>query len=136
MARAAKTELRTAGERRAPRERAFLRARVSYASGAVSFPCLVVQISRTGGKLAVADDVTVPDRFQIEIPQRGIDCPAEMVWRRKGQVGVAFLKTKAREPEGWEASLKRLRELEAENAKLRANLLALTEQVNRITDSY
>ncbi len=134
MVRAAKTEPRP--ERRSPRERAFLQARLSFAHGAVSFPCVVTQISANGAKLSVSDDVSVPDRFQIEIPQRGIDCPAEMVWRRNGQVGVVFLKPDARKAEGWETSLARLRELESENAKLRANLLSLTEQLNRITEGY
>jgi hypothetical protein len=133
MVRAAKSEPRPA--RRAARERAFLQARLSFAHGAVSFPCVVTQISATGAKLSVGDEVSVPDRFQLEIPQRGVDCPAEMVWRRNGQVGVVFLAPEA-PPERWETSLARLRELEAENAKLRASLLSLTEQLSRITESY
>ncbi len=127
MVRAAKTEPRA--ERRAPRERAFLNA-------PVSFPCVVTQISATGAKLSIGDEVSLPDRFHIEIAQRGVDRPAEMVWRRNGQVAVAFLPSDLRQQEGWETSLARLRELEAENAKLRANLIALTEQFNRITEGY
>jgi hypothetical protein len=134
MVRAAKTE--ASAERRQPRERAFLQAKLSFADGAVSFPCMAVQISSTGAKLAVDDSVSAPDRFQIEIPQRGIDCPARMVWRRKGHIAVAFEQPDVRPPEPWDASLARLRELEAENEKLRASLLALTEQVSRITDTY
>ncbi len=134
MVRAAKTEPRA--ERRAPRERAFLNARLSFAHGAVSFPCVVTQISATGAKLSIGDEVSLPDRFHIEIAQRGVDRPAEMVWRRNGQVAVAFLPSDLRQQEGWETSLARLRELEAENAKLRANLIALTEQFNRITEGY
>jgi hypothetical protein len=134
MVSAARTE--AASERRKPRERAFLQAKLSFADGAVSFPCLAIQISATGAKLAIDDSISAPDRFQIEIPQRGVDCPAKMIWRRKGHMGVAFEQPDVRKPEPWEASLARLRELEAENEKLRASLLALTEQVSRITDNY
>ena len=124
--------------RRAPRERVLLQASVSYAGGSTSFPCLVTQISATGAKIAVNDDVAMPEYFQIAIPQRGTDCGARLVWRRAGHAGIAFEDAPAAAvvADASHDPNTRLQALEAENNAQRATIDQLTAQLKRFVDGY
>jgi hypothetical protein len=124
--------------RRAPRERVLLQARVSYAGGSISFPCLVTQISVTGSKIAVNDDVTLPEHFQIAIPQRGIDCSARLVWHRAGNAGIAFEDAPTAEvaADASQDPITRSRALEAENNALRATIEQLTAKLTKFVDGH
>jgi len=124
--------------RRAPRERVLLHARVSYAGGSVSFPCLVTQISATGCKIAINDDAALPEQFQIAILQRGIDCSARLVWHRAGNAGIAFEDAPAAEAvaDASQDPITRSQALEAENNTLRATIEQLTAQLSRFVDGH
>ncbi len=122
-------------ERRAPRERAFLAARISYSNGAMSTPCTVMQISATGAKLNIPAAISLPDAFQIAIPQKSVDCLATLVWRRGDVAGVAFQRVEAPEeqPVG-DAAKARIKALLAENEKLKARIGELMTHLARLTD--
>jgi hypothetical protein len=124
--------------RRAPRERVLLQARVSYAGGSTSFPCLVTQISATGAKIAINDEAAMPEYFQIAIPQRGIDSGARLVWRRAGYAGIAFENVPTAEvaADASQDPNTRLQALEAENNAQRATIEQLTAQLSRFVDGY
>jgi len=122
------------GDRRAPRERAFLAARISYSNGAMSTSCTVLQLSATGAKIGVAGTVNLPDVFQIAIAQKSIDCRAKLVWRRGDVAAVAFLPSEpAAEPAQRLDDGSRIKALQAENEKLKARIGKLTEQIARLT---
>lgn len=133
---AANKSQKSSDPRRAPRERAFLKARLSFANGTMSFPCLVTQISATGARLAVDDDAALPDHFQIAIAQKGVDRAAKLIWRRDGQAAVEFAPVGDEDPSSLEAALARLRVLEAENISLRATVAKLTGQLKQTTEGY
>ena len=76
--------------RRAPRQRAFLTARLVYPDGSVSVEGLVTQISEIGAKINLAEDVNLPERFRVEIPQRRLQREARLVRRDADSVAVAF----------------------------------------------
>ena len=122
-------------ERRAPRERAFLTARISYGNGALSTPCTVMQISSTGAKIGIGAATSLPEIFQIVIAQKAIDCRAKLVWRRGDVAGVAFQRDAppAELPAGDAAKL-RLKALQTENEKLKAHIGKLTAQIARLTN--
>jgi hypothetical protein len=115
--------------RRAPRERALLQGKVSYAGGSISFTCIVTQISATGAKIAINDQTSLPEHFQFCIPQKNIDCAARLVWRRAGYAGVAFKAAPAPEARASSDDSMRLELLEAENRMLRATIDHLTAQL-------
>jgi hypothetical protein len=121
-------------QRAAPRQRTFLDARISYGDGAISTECTVLQLSARGALLSVAESVALTEEFEVAIPQKGISCRARLVRRRDEQAGIAFLD---RDPPTPAPSLEdqrmRLKTLEAENAKLKAQLGALLQQVHRLT---
>jgi hypothetical protein len=124
--------------RRAPRERVLLQARVSYAGGTISFPCLVTQISAFGGKIAINDEAALPEYFQIAVPQRGIDCSARLVWHRAGHAGIAFEDAPAAEvaADATHDPNTRVQTLEAENDAPHATIEQLSAQLSRFVDGY
>jgi len=122
--------------RRAPRERAFITARVSYADGAISSLCTVVQISATGAKIRIDASIALPAQFDIAIPQKSIDCRANLIWRRDELAGVAFVRADAALAEMSPAEYKeKIAALEAANAKLKFQVAELITQVQRLTDA-
>ena len=127
--------LQSSQERRAPRERAFLAARISYGNGALSTPCTVMQMSATGAKISIGAATSLPDVFQIAIPQKSIDCRAKLVWRRGDIAGVAFQPGEApAEALPGDAAKLRIRALQAENDKLKSRIGELTAQLARLTN--
>ena len=121
--------------RRAPRVRTFLQARVSYGDGAISTACTVNQLSDVGARINIAGTFSLPDTFEIVIPQRGISRRAKLVWRRDDQAGVDFVDAEEREQISATADpTARIKALEAENAKLKAQIGVLTQQIRRLTD--
>jgi hypothetical protein len=124
-------------ERRTPRERTFLPARIAFGDGgALSTQCTVTHLSSTGARLIVPASISLPDRFDIAIPQRGLDSRARLVWRKDDQAGVEFEQRDEPKldmpPEDLQA---RIRDLEAINTKLRAQIAELTQQVARLTET-
>jgi PilZ domain len=121
--------------RRTKRERTFLPARISFGEGAMWADCTVTQLSSTGARISVPASAALPDRFNIAVPQRGLDCRAKLVWRKDDLAGVEFELTDRASPAPTiEDHLVRIRELEAANAKLRGQIAELLVQVQRLTD--
>ena len=123
-------------DRRAPRQRAFLRAKLSYPDGSISFECSVVQISATGAKLALTDDAQLPERFRIEIPQRRIDCLARAARRDADSIAVAFDAAEEAAPAGHAALLRKIQTLEAENRALQGRIKTLTARLEGADANY
>jgi hypothetical protein len=124
-------------ERRMARERTFLPARIAFGeNGALSTQCTVTQLSSAGARLNVPASVTLPDRFDIAIPQRGFNSRARLVWRKDDHAGVEFDQESELvddlSPEELHA---KIRELETINVKLRAQVAELTQQVSRLTET-
>ena len=94
-------------------------------------------MSATGARLVMSDATTLPDVFDLYIPQRERTFRASLRWRREDGIGVTFADAQARasaaavaaDPAATDASvsilLRRIGELETENAALR-RLLAST----------
>ena len=124
-----------AEERGAPRERTFLPARISFGeNGLLSTQCTVTQLSASGARLNVPASTTLPDRFELSVPQRSLATRVRLVWRKGNLAGVEFddqAGDASAAPDDLQA---RIRELEAANAKLRARVAELTEQVYRLTE--
>ncbi|GEP05429.1 PilZ domain-containing protein [Methylobacterium oxalidis] len=129
--------------RRETRQRVFLKGRIIFNNGASSLDCLVRDLSSSGARLALSETTTLPDSFDLFIPQKDRTFRAQLRWRRPDGIGITFVDEQARpEPaapqapaaaEGADASiavlLRRVSELEAENATLR-RLLATMAQAN------
>ena len=123
-------------KRKQTRLRVFLKGRIHFNNGASSLDCLVRDMSPLGARLVLSETATLPERFDLFVPQKERTYRAALRWRREEGIGVIF------EPAGQPAAaegasaapapdatmvvlLRRLSELEAENAALRQRLLAV-----------
>jgi hypothetical protein len=116
----------------APRERVMLVAKLSFNHGAVSLDCMVSNISKTGARLSVSADVVVAQSMRLAVPQRELDLPVRMVWRRGNVVAVAFETTG---PGGRETSSPtREKSLEEENRRLRVLLVQMEQRLKQMQE--
>ena len=122
--------------RRAPRQRAFLRAKIAYIDGSITFDCSVTQISESGLRIMVTKDVNIPDRVRIDVPQKRLSTLARLVRRDSESAALAF----EAEPTPTEANipmlLERIRLLEAQNKMLKATCDSLTAQIESNKSLY
>ena len=123
----------SAEHRSETRQRVFLKGRVIFNNGASSMDCLVRDLSSTGARLAISESMTLPEVFELYIPQKDRSFRATLRWRRDDSIGVTFASeaSKPPEPAGMDASLsillRRVSELEAENAALRRLLVGMAQ---------
>jgi PilZ domain len=113
--------------------RVVLQARASYGDGAISTQCTVNELSDASARISIASSFSLPETFDISIPQRGISCRAKLIWRRGDQAGIEFLEA---DPALSVTSdpVARIKTLETENAKLKAQIGFLLQQVQRLTE--
>ena len=73
--------------------------------------------------------VTLPEEFDIEVPQRGRTYRARLCWRDEQSAGIEFV-LDTTESSGRADSNGRIAELEAENAALRLRIFDLREKLD------
>jgi hypothetical protein len=127
-------DIKSTEARRSLRVRTFLEARVSYSDGAISTACTVNQLSDVGARLNITSAFSLPEIFEVAIPQRGILRRARLVWRKDDQAGINFVDGDENQPTSTLDMGARIKALEAENAKLKAQVGSLTQQVHRLTE--
>lgn len=66
-------------------------ARILYNKGTMQVDCTVRNLSEGGAKLEVSQSVTLPEEFDLLIPQRATTRRVRMCWRSADYCGVAFL---------------------------------------------
>ncbi|TXM71296.1 PilZ domain-containing protein [Methylobacterium sp. WL12] len=124
------------------RQRVFLKGRIVFNNGASSMDCLVRDFSSSGARLALSESSTLPEVFDLYIPQKDRTYRSTLRWRRADGVGITFADeaakpasvaapTAAAEPAAEDNSvtvlLRRITELEAENATLRRLLTGMAQ---------
>ena len=116
-------------QRVAPRVRTLIAAKIVFNNGQITLDCLIRNLSETGAKLTISDAVTVPDCFDLTIPQKNVTRRVRTAWRRGEEIGVRFEDAPRSESGSPDASAlkRRIRELEAEVARLQSRVLQLTE---------
>ena len=115
----------TVERRQELRKRSFLKGRIHFNKGASSMDCLVRDFSDAGARLELSETRTLPESFDLYIPQKETTLRATLRWLREGDVSVAFdtQKPASSEPAAdpsLAVLLRRIAELEAENAALRS----------------
>lgn len=116
--------------RRAERVRSFLRARIVFNNQNSTIDCTVKNISPTGAKIEIANSLSVPAEFDLEVPQRGRVYRAKIVWRDADSMGVTFAQPDQKA--GWEVADAKLERLERENHRLRTHISELTKRLEDI----
>jgi hypothetical protein len=122
------------GERRnSRRSKSFLRGFVYVSRKRGALACLVRDMSEKGARIIFSDTVTLPDIFDLYIPQREQTLRARVTWRRNDEIGLAFTEADRAVDATPTASevVERVALLEAEISSLRTLLKRLKgEKVN------
>jgi len=111
-------------ERKRERVRAILGAHIVFNNRNSTIDCQIRNISRTGAKLSLSNSVTLPEEFDIEVPQKGKTYRARLCWRDAASAGIEFIldATEAAEAEDRAALIAKL---EAENLALKLRVQEL-----------
>ena len=64
------------------RQRVFLKGRILFNNGSSSMDCLVRDFSSTGARLVLSETATLPEMFDLFIPQKERTYRSAMRWRR------------------------------------------------------
>lgn len=110
--------------RRVIRPKTFLRGRVHFADGRVSFDCIIRSITHLGARIAFSDVVSTPDAVTLLVSQKNRNLRANVIWRRHDEIGLSFAVTEDTKPQ-YDYLVERLGLLESELASLRALLPSL-----------
>ena len=119
--------------RRVMRFRSMLGAQIVFNNRMSSIECHVRNVSPRGAKLIVGEMLSLPQEFDLNVPQKGKTYKASVCWRKGDEVGVEFVNDneRARYAGGGDA---RLRELESENESLRKRVIDLKAQLERFSE--
>jgi hypothetical protein len=118
-------------KRYAQRSRTFLKAEIDLNGGLSTLSCIVKDLSETGARVLVSEGIALPETFRIHLPKPDRWVQATLRWRRGEYIGVHFDdEPHAHETEQSDAD--RIRQLEAENARLRRLLEELRNDPSRI----
>lgn len=136
-------------QRGSVRMRTFLKGRIVFNGGASTMDCLIRDLSGSGAKLELSETSALPEVFDLYVPNKDATYRATLKWRRDGGVGVTFdvPNTKPQPAAAAPAAipvappvveappasdpslsllLRRISELEAENAALRSVLATMS----------
>jgi hypothetical protein len=115
----------TSSDRVAPRARTLLQARIEFNNGATTVDCTVRDMSETGARLQVSDNVALPPGFALYVPKHARRYEVHQRWRREGFVGIEFDAGSRPYQDGSEADHEKMARLEAEVARLRRVIAAI-----------
>jgi hypothetical protein len=73
------------------RSKSFLRGFVYVSRERGALSCLIRDLSEKGARIIFSDTVTLPDAFELYIPQRDQTLRAKVRWRHGEEIGLAFV---------------------------------------------
>jgi hypothetical protein len=72
----------------APRHRVMKAGTIEFGSSAID--CMVRNLSITGAALEVSNQIGIPAKFTLVVPDDGLHLACNVVWRSEYRIGVAF----------------------------------------------
>ena len=126
--------LQTPSNRAEVRKRSFIAGTITFNKGLTTCVCIIRNLSEGGARLEINSAVSLPTFFYLYIPSQQKQLYVEMKWRSETEAGIGFcdeeLAAEAapehRDQSG-ESLRRRIRELEAEVARLQNRIIQLTE---------
>ena len=109
------------------RQKSFLRGFVYFDRLRGVIGCLVRDLSDEGARIILSQGVTIPDVFNLHIPQREQTLRAHVQWRRGDEIGLAFT-----EEETATATSRKESELIERVAQLETEITALKRTIKRL----
>jgi hypothetical protein len=115
--------------RKLDRARSILGAHIVFNNRNSTVDCQIRNISKSGARLAISNTFTLPEEFDIEVPQKGRTYRARLCWRDEQSAGVEFVLDTTDASSRGDTNM-RIAELEAENATLRLRIFDLREKLD------
>ena len=121
-------ETSTLERRRSARSRTLIGGKVIFNQRQSTLDCTVRNLSEDGALLVFPDSVALPELFELYFPLKRESRMVRSRWRDSARVGVSFAAAAKQDDAPVQLDLmRRLRQLEQENATLKARIVALTE---------
>ena len=119
--------------RKSTRARTMLGAQIIFNNRASTVDCQIRNMSEEGAKIVLNDHMTVPQRFEFHVPQKGRSYKAKVIWRQDNEAGLEFLQDHGVQTAASTATnlSERLKELQTENASLRKRVIDLQARLDR-----
>lgn len=121
------------------RIRSFLRGEIVHSNGSSRTECTIRDLSETGARIDAPPSVTVPEFFELHIPQKNLTYKARIARRHGQELGLVFetqaqMPHAAHPPEETPVEVKlRMLELETEILRLRAQLHEMKGVIDTLT---
>jgi hypothetical protein len=78
-------------ERRAhPRHKTFIKGRIYFNNRLSSMDCIVRDVGEQGGRLEFSESVTLPNVFELYLPNKDEYFQAHVIWRKGHDIGIAW----------------------------------------------
>lgn len=116
-------------ESRAERVRTILGARAVFNNGRSALDCQIRNISSTGARISLAEGLSLPGTFDLEVPSRNKTYPVAIRWRTKDSAGVQFIDRSATDVA---AAAEEIEALRNENALLRRRVADLVRKLSEL----
>jgi hypothetical protein len=114
--------------RRAVRTRTLIGGKVIFNQRQSTLDCTVRNLSEDGALLVFPDSVALPELFELYFPLKRESRMVRSRWRDAERIGVSFAAAAKQDDAPVPLDLmRRLRQLEQENATLKARIVELTE---------
>lgn len=114
--------------RRSARTRTLIGGKVIFNQRQSTLDCTVRNLSEDGALLVFPDSVALPELFELYFPVKRESRMVRSRWRDGGRIGVSFGAVAKQDEAPVPLDLaRRLRQLEQENATLKARIVELTE---------
>ena len=73
------------------REQVHKTGSISYIGGDLNVECEISDLTTSGAKLSIGDDVTIPSCFDLTILPDNTSRKAQVCWRDNKQLGIQFI---------------------------------------------
>lgn len=110
-----------AERRRSKRQKSFLRGSICFANRHGAMPCMIRDLSEQGAHIIFSEAVSLPEKIELHIPQKGKAFEARVQWRHGDELGLAFTTADAAPAKSLpeDVLVDRIAQLESEIAALR-----------------
>jgi hypothetical protein len=105
----------------------YLGGRISFLKGQATADCLIRDKSENGAKLIIFNGRFVPDDFDLMVRQRDAIYRARARWRSRDEIGVTLEPANAAAQPIPLSMMRELKQIEAENERLKARVAELSE---------
>lgn len=110
------------------RSRTFIGGRAIFHQRLSTLDCLVRNLSEDGALLVFPRIIPLPELFELYLPLRRESRMVRSRWSDRERMGVSFAATTRQDNAPIQLDrVRRLRQLEQENAKLKARIVELTK---------